>query len=114
MEMNKKNKLKSWQELQIGGSINESGNASDYETGTWRTWKPVLNIENCVHCLRCWILCPDEAFLLKDGKTPSGKPRKEIDSINYYHCKGCGLCVKECPVNKKGSVVAIDFIHEHI
>ena len=50
--------------------------------------------------------------MLKDGKTPKGKERKEIKEIDYYYCKGCGLCVKECPVNKKGKTEAIQFVRE--
>jgi Pyruvate/2-oxoacid:ferredoxin oxidoreductase delta subunit len=58
------------------------------------------------------VFCPEDAFILKGGTTKKGTPRKEIESINYYHCKGCGLCAKECPVNKKGKKVAIDYIKE--
>ena len=110
--MSDKYRLKTWQELPIGGLIIEGGNASDYETGTWRTWKPIWKEENCINCLTCWAFCPEEAFLLKDGKLKNGKERKEINKINYYHCKGCGLCVKECPVNKKGDPVALEYIKE--
>jgi len=28
--------------------------------------------------------------------------------INYRHCKGCGICVEECPVK------AIEFVQETI
>ena len=100
--MSDKYRLKDWQELPLGGVIPEGGNAADYETGTWRTWRPVWQEDGCIHCLTCWIFCPEGAFVLRDGKTPKGKDRKEIQAINYYHCKGCGLCAKECPVNKKG------------
>jgi len=110
--MKDKYRLKTWQELPPGGVITEGGNAADYETGTWRTWRPVWQEENCIHCLTCWVLCPDGAFVLKDATSPSGKPRKEIQEIDYYHCKGCGLCVKECPVNKKGKKEAIKFVRE--
>ena len=34
---------------------------------------------------------------LQDGQTKTGRERKEIRDINYYHCKGCGLCAAECP-----------------
>ncbi|MEZ4551775.1 MAG: 4Fe-4S binding protein [Desulfobacterales bacterium] len=88
--------------LPIGGVVADGGNSADYETGTWRTSRPVWYGENCINCLTCWIFCPEDAFVLKDGLTKSGKPRKEIDHINYYHCKGCGLCAQECPVNKRG------------
>jgi pyruvate ferredoxin oxidoreductase delta subunit len=110
--MSDKYELKNWDELELGGVIPEGGNSKDYETGTWRTWRPEWKEEHCVHCLTCWALCPEEAYVLKDGQTASGKERKEIDGINYYHCKGCGLCVKECPVNKKGNKEAIDFVRE--
>ena len=110
--MSDKYRLRNWQELPLGGVIDKGGNAADYETGTWRTWKPVWNEKNCTHCLTCWVFCPEEAFLLKDGKTSRGIARKEIKEIHYYHCKGCGLCVKVCPVNKKGAKTAIDFVHE--
>jgi len=110
--MTDKYKLKTWQELPLGGVITEGGNAADYETGTWRTAKPVWKSEHCIHCLTCWVFCPEEAYKLCDGQTRGGKPRKEISEIDYYHCKGCGLCVAECPVNKKGDAVAIEFVHE--
>jgi len=110
--MKDKYRLKDWQELAIGGVVPDGGNSADYETGTWRTSRPVWHAENCINCLNCWVFCPEDAFILKDGTTKKGAPRKEIDSINYYHCKGCGLCAKECPVNKKGRKVAIEFIKE--
>lgn len=105
-------RLKDWQELPLGGVIPEGGNAADYETGTWRTWRPLWKSEHCIHCLTCWVFCPEDAFRLMDGATRTGKPRKEIREIDYYHCKGCGLCVNECPVNKKGDNTALDYVQE--
>ena len=107
--MNKDFSLKDWQKLPLGGVIVDGGNSIYYETGTWRAWKPILKPENCINCLTCWVFCPEDAFHLKEGKN-----RREIDSINYFHCKGCGICVKECPVNKKGDKVALDFIKEEM
>ena len=92
----------------------EGGNAGDYETGTWRTWRPVWKEENCSHCLTCWVFCPEDAYRLKDGLSRSGKARREIAEIDYYHCKGCGICVRECPVNRKGKVAALEFIREEM
>ena len=110
--MNDKYRLKNWQELPLGGVVADGGNSADYETGTWRTSRPAWNAENCINCLTCWVFCPEDAYILKDGTTPKGTPRKEIERINYYHCKGCGLCAKECPVNKKGQKIAIDYVKE--
>lgn len=112
--MSDKYALKDWQDLPLGGVIPEGGNSNDYETGTWRTFRPVWEGGSCIHCLTCWVFCPEEAFFLKDGVTAKGKARKEIESINYFHCKGCGLCAKECPVNKKGKKRAIRFEKETI
>ena len=80
--------LKNWQELPLGGVITEAGSAAKYETGSWRTWKPVTHRENCIHCMLCWVYCPDTSVLTSD----SG--RGEFD---YDFCKGCGICVAECP-----------------
>ena len=109
--MSNKYRLKNWQEVPLGGVIPDGGNAADYETGTWRTWKPVWNEEHCTHCLTCWVFCPEDAFVLKDTTTPKGKKKKVIKEINYFHCKGCGLCVKECPVVKKGTKRPLELIH---
>lgn len=54
------------------------------KTGTWRTFRPVLDRERCNKCLFCWIYCP-EACITKDLE------------IDYDYCKGCGVCAEECP-----------------
>jgi len=110
--MKDKFQLTDWRDVEHGGAIIDGGNAYEYETGTWRTWRPVFFEKNCTHCLTCWVFCPEDAFKLKSGLTKSGKPRTEIGEINYFHCKGCGLCVKECTVNKKGKTKALEFIKE--
>ena len=79
---------KTWKELPIGGVILEGGNSDEYETGSWRTYRPIWHAENCIHCLRCWILCPDSAILVKD---------KKVVGQDMKHCKGCGICNRECP-----------------
>lgn len=81
-------KAKGWKDIPIGGMIVEAGNAVEYKTGSWRTFKPVHNMDTCIHCLFCWVYCPDEAVIVEDGKF------KEFD---YSLCKGCGLCAAVCP-----------------
>ena len=81
-------KLLTWKEMPIGGMIVEAGNSDQYETGSWRTYRPIHVAERCINCLRCWILCPDSAILVKDGK---------MAGFDYAHCKGCGICARECP-----------------
>jgi pyruvate ferredoxin oxidoreductase delta subunit len=114
VDLKEKYALKDWQNLPDGGVIVEAGNANDYETGSWRTWKPVCLRENCTQCLKCWEYCPDNAIVLEDGVGTNGEPRKLVKEVNYYHCKGCGICVKECPVNKEGKVKALDFVRDEV
>lgn len=57
------------------------------KTGTWRTFKPVLDEKKCIKCMICWKFCPDSGI-----EIISGMPK-----INYDYCKGCGICAQECP-----------------
>ena len=79
---------KSWKEIPIGGNIVEPGNSVEYKTGSWRTFRPVWYPERCIHCLFCWLYCPEPAINVENGK---------MTGIDYDFCKGCGICVKECP-----------------
>lgn len=77
-----------WKDLPIGGLILEPGTANEYLTGGWRNLKPIRDEEKCTNCLICWIYCPDSSILVQDEK---------VVGIDYEHCKGCGICAKECP-----------------
>lgn len=81
-------KKKGWKELPIGGVITEAGNSKKYQTGDWRTSRPVFDPEKCSQCMLCVIFCPDAAIALKEGK---------VVGMNYDYCKGCGICATECP-----------------
>ncbi len=94
-------KLKGWKDLTPGSVILEGGNAVQFKTGSWRAFRPVWKKENCIHCLFCWIYCPDMAVNVKDGK---------MMDFNYDYCKGCGICALECP-GKKGQT-AIEMVEE--
>jgi 2-oxoacid:acceptor oxidoreductase delta subunit (pyruvate/2-ketoisovalerate family) len=48
-----------------------------------------LSCGNCFECDNCYGVCPDNA-VIKNG------PGKGFD-FNYDYCKGCGICVSECP-----------------
>ena len=50
-------RLPGWKDIPIGGMILEAGNAAKYETGTWRSSKPIWDADKCIHCLQCWIYC---------------------------------------------------------
>jgi 2-oxoacid:acceptor oxidoreductase delta subunit (pyruvate/2-ketoisovalerate family) len=48
-----------------------------------------LSCGNCFECDNCYGMCPDNA-VIKLG------PGMRF-AINYDYCKGCGICVAECP-----------------
>ena len=88
-----------WKDIPRGGMILEAGNAEKYETGSWRSMRPIRDDEKCIHCLRCWIFCPDSAIIVEDRK---------VVGIDLDHCKGCGICAHECP----SKVNAIEMVME--
>lgn len=69
-------------------------------TGLWRTMRPVINYDNCSGCSWiCGTYCPDGAINVRDDGYPE---------IDYEHCKGCLVCVAQCPPH------AIESIPEHL
>lgn len=66
------------------------------DTGSWRTFRPVMDKEKCTNCGLCFIYCPVNSVYKKDGQF----------LISLEYCKGCGICAHECP--KK----AIDMVSE--
>jgi len=49
--------------------------------------KRCFNCGVCNLCDNCFIFCPDVAIRKENGN----------NVIDYDHCKGCGICVEECP-----------------
>jgi pyruvate ferredoxin oxidoreductase delta subunit len=77
-----------WKDLEVGAIVVESGSASQYETGDWRSQRPIIDNDKCNKCGLCYIFCPDAAI------------EQEADGyykVNLYYCKGCAICDKECP-----------------
>ena len=74
----------------MGAVVTEPGSSKKYHTGDWRVYIPRIDPEKCIKCNQCWQVCPDSAIRI-DEKT--GKPY-----IDYTYCKGCLICVKQCPV----------------
>jgi NADPH-dependent glutamate synthase beta subunit-like oxidoreductase len=56
-----------------------------------REAKRCFNCGLCNQCDNCRLYCPDLSILRED--LPLGR------RINYDYCKGCGICVVECPRN---------------
>ncbi|HSB99876.1 MAG TPA: FAD-dependent oxidoreductase, partial [Burkholderiaceae bacterium] len=59
-----------------------------------------LSCGNCFECDNCYGVCPDNA-VIKLG------PGRRFQ-FNYDYCKGCGVCVSECPCG------AIEMVNEDI
>jgi pyruvate ferredoxin oxidoreductase delta subunit len=92
--------VKKWNELVPGAIILDAGNAVQFKTGSWRAFRPQWTEENCIHCLFCWIYCPDMAVKTEDGK---------MTGFDYDYCKGCGICARECPGKKgKKAIVMVE------
>ena len=58
------------------------------KTGSWRTFDPVIDYDNCNKCRMCWLFCPEASIDIDE----EGFPR-----IDYDYCKGCGICAQVCP-----------------
>ena len=71
----------------IPGPVSKAGTVPT-KMGSWSTVKPVLK-GKCTFCLFCWIFCPEGAIIQDEAN------RKVL--FNYEDCKGCGICVGECP-----------------
>jgi len=65
--------------------------------------KPLINKDKCIRCFICWILCPDVS--INRVPKPHQKYTESVE-VDYDHCKGCGICASECPVD------AIEMVEE--
>ena len=92
--------LQAYTDLKIGAEITEPGSSKGFLTGNWRTTgRPVTNIDNCIKCGICVLLCPDIAY--------SENAEGFYDWDGSY-CKGCAICVEECPkgaIEMKGEIL---------
>jgi len=66
---------------EVSGGLDEK--TAQYEA------RRCLSCGNCFECDNCYGVCPDNA-VIKLG------PGKRYE-FNFDYCKGCGLCVAECP-----------------
>lgn len=81
--------VENWRGLIPGGVIVTPGNSVEYDTGSWRTQRPVIDFSRCTHCMLCWIYCPDSCFQVS--------PERRLVGLDYAHCKGCAICAVQCP-----------------
>ena len=70
-------------------AIHAGATSVEVRTGLWRTLRPVIDHDRCNRCWWvCSTFCPDGAI----NVDAEGRPH-----IDYDHCKGCMICVAQCP-----------------
>lgn len=78
-------------------NINPKTNSTlNNKTGSWRTFRPKVDLNKCTGCGNCVRICPEGIIVLNNKKAV----------INYDFCKGCGLCSSECPI--KAIIMELD------
>ncbi len=95
----KNGNLLGWRSVEIGAMVIDAGNSRLYETGSWRSEQPVWNANTCIDCMMCWLGCPDTAIIAKEG---------HMAGIDYFKCKGCEICVEQCPTKPNSLVMILE------
>jgi 2-oxoacid:acceptor oxidoreductase delta subunit (pyruvate/2-ketoisovalerate family) len=72
-----------------GGNFEEVVEGLDEETALYES-RRCLSCGTCFSCDNCYGVCPDNAVI------KLGEPG-ELYEIDLDFCKGCGICVSECP-----------------
>ncbi len=92
-----------WIDLQFEPSplstpaIHTACSSEEVKTGLWRTLRPEIDRDLCHKCWWvCSTFCPDGAIQVDSKNHPH---------IDYDHCKGCMVCLAQCPHHAIRAVV---------
>ncbi len=87
-----------YQTAPLGGIILNAGSTAWNDLSTSRTgWLPVLDVEKCIHCGMCDMVCPDLCLVwTAEGNKPVPAAVR-LTGIDYRYCKGCLRCIETCP-----------------
>ena len=81
-------------EAPIGGTILDPGSSIVRDLSTSREgFIPSLDLQKCVHCGLCDVVCPDLCFVWER----EGPGNVRLRGIDYRYCKGCRKCREVCP-----------------
>ncbi|MDH3233298.1 MAG: 2-oxoacid:acceptor oxidoreductase family protein [Alphaproteobacteria bacterium] len=85
-----------------GPAVHGGATSVQVRTGLWRTMRPVIDYERCRRCnWVCGSFCPDNAISVAED----GRPIIDLD-----HCKGCMICVAQCPPHAIEAIPEVDAI----
>ncbi len=70
-------------------------------TSNWRVVRPVIDNEKCTRCFTCYAACPDSCWSFNESA--------EKMEWNWKFCKGCQICIHECPADALKAVPELDF-----
>ncbi len=70
-------------------------------TSNWRIVRPVIDPEKCTRCFTCYVSCPDSCWSFNE--------KEEKMEWNWKFCKGCQICINECPADALKAVPELDF-----
>jgi pyruvate ferredoxin oxidoreductase gamma subunit len=72
-----------------GPAVYGGATSVEVRTGLWRILRPVIDLAQCNRCIWvCGTFCPDNAIAMDEDGYPA---------IDYEHCKGCMICLAQCP-----------------
>ena len=84
-------------EAPLGGMIVDPGNSIVKNLSASRQGLiPVLDLEKCIHCGLCDVVCPD-LCLVWEEEAGGTEPAIRLRGIDYHYCKGCLKCTEACP-----------------
>jgi len=72
-----------------------------FMTSNWRIVRPVIDHEKCTRCFTCYIVCPDSCWSFNE--------KEEKMEWNWKFCKGCQICINECPADALSAAPELDF-----
>jgi len=70
-------------------------------TSNWRIVRPVIDDEKCTRCFTCYVACPDSCWSFNE--------KEEKMEWNWKFCKGCQICINDCPADALKAVPELDF-----
>jgi pyruvate ferredoxin oxidoreductase delta subunit len=70
-------------------------------TSNWRIVRPIIDHETCTRCLTCYIACPDACWQYNE--------KEDLMEWNWKFCKGCQICINQCPVGALSAEAELDF-----